>query len=69
MEHSRLQSNKNVVSYLDDAYEKFGMPLQEQGCLKEAETSEDKGLETRNIILGVQYPNTITAIANLTSTY
>ena len=68
MEHSRLESNENGVSFLDDASEKFEIPLQEQGYLKEAETLENKFLETRNRILRVEYPHTITTMANLTST-
>ena len=69
MEHSRSDSNGNGVIYLDDAYDKFGMLLHEQGYFKEAETLENRVLDTRNQILGVEHPDTIRAIGNLATTY
>ena len=69
MEHSRSENNENGVCYLDDAYETFGMLLQEQGYFKEAEALEKKVLDMRNRILGVEHPETIRAMANLASTY
>jgi len=69
MEHFSSKSNENGVSYLDDAYEKFGMLLQEQGYFKEAETLENKVLDIRNRILGVEHPSTINAMENLAGTY
>ena len=69
MEHSRSESNENGASYLDDAYDKFGMLLQEQGYLQEAETLKNKVLDTRKRILGVEHPDTIRAKVNLVVTY
>jgi len=69
MAHSMSESNEDGVSYLDDAYEKFGLLLYEQGYFKEAETLENKVLDARDRILGVQHPDTIRAMANLAGTY
>jgi tetratricopeptide (TPR) repeat protein len=69
MEHSRSESNKNGVSYLDDAYDKFGILLLEQGYLKEAESLINEVLDTRNRILGVEHPDTIRAMKDLAITY
>ena len=69
MEHSRSESNEISVSYLDDAYEKFGILLREQGYSKEAETLANKSLDTRNRILGIEHPATIRAMASLAGTY
>ena len=69
MEHFRSESNENGASYLDDAYDKFGMLLQEQGYFKEAETLKNKVLDTRKRILGVEHPDTIRAKVNLAVTY
>ena len=38
MEYSKLESNQSTINYMDDAYEKFGRLLREQGYPKEAET-------------------------------
>ena len=69
MEHSRSESNENGVSYLNDAYENFGMLFKEQGYFKEAETLEKKVLDTRNRIFGVEHLETIKAMSNLAVTY
>ena len=69
IEHSRSESNEIGVSYLDDAYYKFGMLLYEQGYFKEAETLQNKVLDARNRILGVEHPDTSRAIGNLATTY
>jgi tetratricopeptide (TPR) repeat protein len=69
MEHSRSESTENSVRYLDDAYDKFGMLLQEQGYFKEAETLEHKVLDKRNRILGLEHLDTIRAMNNLAVTY
>jgi tetratricopeptide (TPR) repeat protein len=61
--------NQHAVSYMDDAYDKFGRLLSEQGYSKEAETLEIEVLNKRNKILGVEHPDTITAMGNLASTY
>ena len=69
MEHSRSESNENGASYLDDAYDKFGVLLQEQGYFQEAKTLKNKVLDTRKRILGVEHPDTIRAKVNLAVTY
>ena len=69
MEYLRAEGNENSVSYLDDAYYKFGMLFQEQGYVKEAETLENKVLDTRNRMLGVEHPDSIRAVSNLAVTY
>ena len=69
MEYCRSESNENGVGYLDDAYEKFGMLLREQGYFKEAETLSKKVVDTRNRIVGGEHTDTINAMANLAATY
>jgi tetratricopeptide (TPR) repeat protein len=69
MEYFKSEGSQNIVSYMDDACEKFGRLLWEQGFFKEAETLENKVLDTRNRILGVEHPDTTTAMANLAATY
>ena len=69
MEYFKSEGNQNIVSYMDDAYAKFGRLLQEQGHFEEAEILGNKVLDTRNRILGVEDPNTIKAMGSLISTY
>ena len=69
IEHSRTDGNQSMVSYLDDAYAKFGKLLQEQGHFKEAEILDSEVLDTRNRILGPEHPDTIRAMLNLAVTY
>ena len=69
MEYFKSEGSENVVNYMDDAYAGFGSLLREQGYFKEAETLENEVLDARNRILGVEHPDTITAMANLASTY
>ena len=56
-------------NYFDDAYEKFGWLLREQGYSNEAEKLEIQVLNARKKILGEEHPDTILAIENLASTY
>jgi len=65
MEYFESEGNQNIVSYMDDAYVKFGRLLQEQGYFKEAEILQNKVLDTRNKILGVEHLDTIRAMASL----
>ena len=69
MEYVKSEGNQKIISYIDDAYAKFGRLLREQGYSKEAETLEIEVLEKRNKILGVEHPDTILAMANLARTY
>ena len=68
MEYVKSEGNQNIVSYMDDALAKFGRLLLEQGHYKEAETLEYKVLDMRSKILGVEHPDTITAMAWLAAT-
>jgi hypothetical protein len=45
VEYLKSEDNQNTVSYMDDAYEKFGRLLWEQGYSKEAETLHTKVLD------------------------
>jgi len=69
MEYLKLQGNQNIVSYMDDAYEKFGILLREQGYSKEAETLQITVLNKRNKIPGVKHPDTVMAMADLAETH
>jgi len=69
MEYFKSEGNQNMVTYMDDAYPKFGWLLWQQGYSKEAETLYIEVLDKRNKILGVEHPDTITAMANLATTY
>ena len=69
LEHIKSEVDQNIVSYMDDAYEKFGMLLSEQCYSKEAETLQMKVLDERNKNLGVEHPNTLDALGNLAGTY
>ena len=68
MEYSKSEGNQNIISYMDDAYAKFGWLLREQGYSKEAETLQIEVLEKRNKILGVEHPDTIFAMESLAFT-
>jgi hypothetical protein len=56
-------------NYFDDAYEKFGWLLREQGYSSEAKKLEIQVLNARKKILGEEHPATISAMGNLASTY
>ena len=66
--YSRSECDQKGISYLDDAYAKFGGLLQKQGYAKEAEILQVEVLDTRNRILGVEHQDTIRAMASLAST-
>jgi tetratricopeptide (TPR) repeat protein len=69
MEYFKSEGNQNIISYMDDAYAKFGRLLWEQGYSKEAEIFNIKVLDERKKILGVEHPDTISAMGNLAQTY
>ena len=56
-------------NYFDDAYQKFGWLLSEQGYSSEAEKLKIQVLNARNRTLGEEHCETILAEANLASTY
>ncbi|KIK00791.1 hypothetical protein K443DRAFT_99692 [Laccaria amethystina LaAM-08-1] len=68
MEYFKSEGNQNIISYTDDAYEKFGWLLRVQGYSKEAEALQTEVLDKRNKILGAEHPHTIFAMASLAST-
>jgi tetratricopeptide (TPR) repeat protein len=69
MEYFKSEGNETIISYMDDAYAKFGRLLMEQGYSKEAETLQIKVLDERNKVLGVGHPDTILAMGELAATY
>ena len=69
LEHFESEGSKNILSFINDAYAKFGRLLQEQGYLKEAEALLNKVLDIRGTLLGVEHPDTMAAIPNLAATY
>ena len=69
MEHSRSESNRRMINYLDDASERFLLLFWEQGYLKEAEIFGVQVLDTRKKILGVEHPDIIRAMGILVTTY
>ena len=69
LEHHRSESDKNDVTYLDDAHAKCGRLLREQGYSREAEKLEIQVLDARTRILGVEHLKTINAMNNLAATY
>ena len=66
MEYFKSEGN---ISYMDDAYAKFGRLLREQGYSKEAESLEIKVLDRRSKMLGVEHPDTISAMGSLAHSY
>jgi tetratricopeptide (TPR) repeat protein len=69
MEYFKSEGSQNVVSYMDDAFAKFGGLLQEQGYFKEGETLLNEVLDRRKKFLGVEHLDTIMAMANLAAAY
>ena len=69
MQYVKSKGNQQIISYIDDAYDKFGRLLREQGYSKEAETLDIKVLRKRTKILGMEHPDTIRAMAELACTY
>jgi tetratricopeptide (TPR) repeat protein len=69
MEYFKSGGSQNIVSYVDDAYVKFGRLLLEQGYFKQAETLGNKVLDTREKVLGVEHLHTINAMENVAATY
>ena len=69
MEHSSSESSQSMISYLDDASERFLLLFWEQGYLKEAEILGIQVLDTRKKVLRVEHPDIIRAMGNLATTY
>ena len=69
IQHSVMPKKKMVDRYFDDAYEKFGRLLKEQGYDSEAEKLQIQVLDARSRTLGEEHESTISAMSNLASTY
>jgi len=68
-QHSILAKNKMVERYFDDAHEKFGRLLREQGYYGEAGKFQIEVLDARSRTLGQEHLGTISAMGDLASTY
>ena len=69
MQFKRIQSQEADDSYFDDAYERFGKLLLEQGYPTEALKLQQQVLDLRSDVLGRHNNHTLKAAANLASTY
>ena len=64
-----MTEKEMVDKYFDDAHEKFGSMLREQGYESEAEKLQIQVLDARSRILGEEDPVTIRALSDIASTY
>ena len=69
LQHSVMTKKGTVVEYFDDAHEKFGILLTEQGYDSDAEKFQILLLDERSRTLGEEHPDTISAMVNLANTY
>jgi len=69
IQHSVMAKKEMVDNYFDDAHEKFGRMLSEQGYTGEAEKFEILVLDVRSRTLGEKHQDTIRAMVNLANTY
>ena len=69
MQYRRIESQEAGDSYFDDAYERFGLLLLEQGYPSEASKLEEQVLDLRSNVLGKDHHHTMMATARLASTY
>ena len=69
IQHSAMARKEMVDSYFDDAHEKFGRLLKEQGYESEAEKLQIQVLDARSRTFGEEHLDTISAMNNLASTY
>ena len=67
--HSVMSKKEMDNMYYDDAYEKFGRMLSEQGYDSEAEKFQIQVLDARSRSLGEEHPGTISAMGDLAITY
>ena len=68
-QHSVMAKKEMVDRYFDDAHEKFGRLLREQGYDHEAEKFQIHILDVRSRTLGEEHPDTISMMGDLASTY
>jgi len=69
MQYRRIESQEADEGYFDDAYERFGQLLLEQGYPNEALELQQQVLDVRSKFLGREHYHTMIAAANLASTY
>ena len=69
IQHGAMSKKEMVDMYFDDAHEKFGRLLSEQGYESEAEKFQVLVLDVRSRTLGEEHPHTIRAMGDLASTY
>jgi len=69
MECLKSEGSENIVSYMDDAYEKYVRLWQKQGYSNKAEILHIEVLDKRNKILGVEHPDMIKAMTNSAAIY
>jgi len=68
-QHSIVANKEIVDRYFDDAHEKFGGLLMEQGYDIEAEKFHIQVLDVRSRTLGEEHPDSISAMGTLACTY
>jgi tetratricopeptide (TPR) repeat protein len=69
IQHSVMTKKEMVDKYFDDAHEKIGRMLREQGYDREAEKFQILVLDARSRTLGEEHPDTIRAMGDLAITY
>jgi hypothetical protein len=68
-QHSVMAKKEMFDRYFDDAHEKFGRLLREQGYESEAEKFQIEVLAVRSRILAEEHPDRISAMGELARTY
>ena len=69
IQHSVMAKKEMVDNYFDDAHEKFGRMLSEQGYADEAEKFQIQVLDVRSRTLGEEHPDTMRAMGDLAISY
>jgi len=69
MQYRRFKSQEAGDSYFDDAYERFGNLLLEQGYPAEALKLQEQVLDVRSNAFGIEHYETLKAAVNLAGTY
>jgi hypothetical protein len=69
IQYSAMEKREMVDRYFDEAHERSGGLLSEQGYDSEAEKFQIKVLDVRSRTFGEEHPNTIWAMGNLANTY
>ena len=69
MQHGIMEKREIVNKYFDDAHEKFGGMLYEQGYASDAEKLQIQVLHERSRTIGEEHPDTMHAMSYLALTY